>query len=103
MPGPFRGDIVAGIMNEVVRTLENYDHRSEILSSGTKYYVQSSLIPALRVIATSLFHEGNLLTRQIADYDGTVSGEPLRAMVRRVAPTPRRWTMTVGRSQPPTS
>lgn len=72
-----------GIMNEV-RTLENYDHRSEILSSGTKYYVQSSLIPAQRVISTSLFHEGNLLTRQIAEYDGTVSGEPLRALVRRL-------------------
>ena len=43
-------------MNEVVRTLENYDHRSEILSSGTKYYVQSSLIPSQRMIATSLFH-----------------------------------------------
>ncbi len=71
-------------MNEVVRTLESYDHRSEILSSGTKYYVQSSLIPSQRVISTSLFHEGNLLTRQLADHDGTVSGEPLRALVRRL-------------------
>jgi tetratricopeptide (TPR) repeat protein len=70
-------------MNEV-RTLEGYDHRSEILSSGTKYYVQSSLIPAQRIIVTSLFHEGNLLSRQNAPYDGAVSGEPLRAMVRRL-------------------
>src|SRR5688572_25109719 len=70
-------------MNEV-RTLEGYDHRSEILSSGTKYYVQSSLIPTQRVITTSLFHEGNLLTRQNAPYDGTLNGEPLRAMVRRL-------------------
>ena len=70
-------------MNEV-RTVEAYDHRSEILSSGTKYYVQSSLIPAQRVIVTSLFHEGSLLVRQNAPYDGTLSGEPLRAMVRRL-------------------
>ena len=70
-------------MNEV-RTLEGYDHRSEILSSGTKYYVQSSLIPAQRLITTSLFHEGNLLTRQNAPYDGALSGEPLRATVRKL-------------------
>jgi tetratricopeptide (TPR) repeat protein len=70
-------------MNEV-RTLESYDHRSEIISSGTKYYVQSSLIPSQRTITTSLFHEGNLLTRQTAPYDGTLSGEPLRATVRRL-------------------
>jgi tetratricopeptide (TPR) repeat protein len=70
-------------MNEV-RTVEGYDHRSEIISSGTKYYVQSSLIPSHHVIVTSLFHEGNLLTRQNAPYDGSVSGDALRAMVRRL-------------------
>jgi tetratricopeptide (TPR) repeat protein len=70
-------------MNEV-RTVESYDHRSEIISSGTRYYVQSSTIPAQRVIVTSLFHEGNLLTRQNAPYDGTLTGEPLRALVRRM-------------------
>ena len=70
-------------MNEV-RTLESYDHRSEILSSGTKYYVQSSLISGQRVIVTSLFHEGSLLTRQNASYDSSLSGDPLRATVRRM-------------------
>jgi tetratricopeptide (TPR) repeat protein len=70
-------------MNEV-RTVENYDHRSEVISSGTKYYVQSSLIPAQRMVVTSLFHEGGLLTRQNAPYDGALTGEPLRALVRRL-------------------
>jgi len=70
-------------MNEV-RTVENYDHRSEVISSGTKYYVQSSLMPAQRVVVTSLFHEGGLLTRQNASYDGALTGEPLRALVRRL-------------------
>jgi tetratricopeptide (TPR) repeat protein len=70
-------------MNEV-RTIEGYDHKSEILSSGTKYYVQSSLLPAQRVVVTSLFHEGSLLTRQNAGYDGSVSGDALRSLVRRL-------------------
>jgi tetratricopeptide (TPR) repeat protein len=70
-------------MNEV-RTIEGYDHRSEILSSGTKYYVQSSLIPAQRVVVTSLFHEGGMLTRQNASYDGSVAGDALRTLVRRL-------------------
>lgn len=70
-------------MNEV-RTIEAYDHKSEIISSGTKYYVQSSLIPATRVVVTSLFHEGNLLTRQNAPYDGNVTGDALRGLVRRL-------------------
>lgn len=67
-----------------VRTVENYDHRSEVISSGTKYYVQSSLIPAQRMVVTSLFHEGGLLTRQNASYDGALAGEALRALVRRL-------------------
>ncbi len=70
-------------MNEV-RTVEGYDHRSEILSSGTKYYVQSSLVPSQRMVVTSLFHEGNLLTRQNSSYDGAVAGEALRGVVRRL-------------------
>jgi tetratricopeptide (TPR) repeat protein len=71
-------------MSEVLRAVESYDHRSEILSSGTKYYVQSSLIPSQRVIVTSLFHEGNLLSRRSAPYDGTLAGDALRATVRRL-------------------
>jgi len=70
-------------MNEV-HTIEGYDHRSEILSSGTKYYVQSSLIPAQRMVVTSLFHEGGMLTRQNASYDGAVAGDALRSLVRRL-------------------
>ena len=70
-------------MNEV-RTVESYDHRSEVLSSGTKYYVQSSLLPSQRLVVTSLFHEGSLLTRQNSSYDGTVNGDALRALVRRL-------------------
>lgn len=70
-------------MNEV-RTVEGYDHRSEIISSGTKYYVQSSLIPSQRVVVTSLFHEGSLLTRQNSSYDGAVNGDALRGLVRRL-------------------
>jgi len=70
-------------MNEV-RTVESYDHRSEVLSSGTKYYVQSSLLPSQRLVVTSLFHEGSLLTRQNSSYDGTVNGEALRSLVRRL-------------------
>jgi protein O-GlcNAc transferase len=70
-------------MNEV-RTIESYDHKSEILSSGTKYYVQSSVIPSNRVVVTSLFHEGSLLTRQNAGYDGSVGGDALRSLVRRL-------------------
>jgi|KBSSwiStaDraftv2_1062776.scaffolds.fasta_scaffold106837_3 tetratricopeptide (TPR) repeat protein len=70
-------------MNEV-RTVESYDHRSEVLSSGTKYYVQSSLLPSQRLVVTSLFHEGSLLTRQNSSYDGTVNGDALRSLVRRL-------------------
>jgi len=70
-------------MNEV-RTVESYDHRSEVLSSGTKYYVQSSLLPSQRLVVTSPFHEGSLLTRQNSSYDGTVNGEALRSLVRRL-------------------
>ena len=64
--------------------MEGYDHRSEIISSGTKYYVQSSLVPAQRLIVTSLFHEGSLLSRQHAGYDAATSVDALRAQVRRL-------------------
>jgi len=70
-------------MNEV-KTMEGYDHRSEIISSGTKYYVQSSLVPSQRLIVTSLFHEGGLLSRQVAGYDAAMSTDVLRGQVRRL-------------------
>jgi tetratricopeptide (TPR) repeat protein len=41
-------------------------------------------MPAQRVVVTSLFHEGGLLTRQNVSYDGALTGEPLRALVRRL-------------------
>jgi tetratricopeptide (TPR) repeat protein len=63
--------------------MEGYDHRSEIVSSGTKYYIQSSLVSAQRAVVTSLFHEGNLLARQSERYDPALAPEALRALVRR--------------------
>ena len=64
--------------------MEGYDHRSEILSSGAKYYDQSSLVSAQRVVVTSLFHEGSLLARQSTPYDPAMPPEALRVMVRRL-------------------
>jgi len=64
--------------------MEGYDHRSEIISSGTKYYVQSSLVPAQRLVVTSLFHEGSLLSRQQANYDPALAPEAVRMLVRRL-------------------
>jgi len=64
--------------------MEGYDHRSEILSSGTKYYIQSSLVPSQRMVVTSLFHEGTLLSRQNAPYDVALPAEALRPLVRRL-------------------
>jgi tetratricopeptide (TPR) repeat protein len=69
-------------MSEAV-TMESHDHRSEILSSGTRYYVQSSLVPSQRTVVTSLFHEGTLLSRQTDRYDAALAPEALRTLVRR--------------------
>jgi hypothetical protein len=63
--------------------MESHDHRSEILSSGTRYYVQSSLVPSQRTVVTSLFHEGTLLSRQTDRYDAALAPEALRTLVRR--------------------
>jgi tetratricopeptide (TPR) repeat protein len=64
--------------------MEGYDHRSEIVSSGTRYYVQSSVVPSQRTVVTSLFHEGTLLSRQTERYDASLTPESLRALVRRI-------------------
>jgi len=64
-------------------SIDAYDHKSEIDSSGTRYYVQSSLVPAQRTVVTSLFHEGTLLARQSERYDSTLAPEALRTLVRR--------------------
>ena len=64
--------------------MEGYDHRSEILSSGTKYYVQSSMVASQRTVVTSLFHEGTMLSRHTVAYDPSLTSESLRPLVRRV-------------------
>ena len=64
-------------------SVDAYDHKSEIDSSGTRYYVQSSLVPSQRSVVTSLFHEGTLLARQAERYDSTLAPEALRTLVRR--------------------
>ncbi len=64
--------------------MEGYDHRSEIVSSGTRYYVQSSVVPSQRSVVTSLFHEGTLLSRQSERYDAALAPESLRGLVRRI-------------------
>lgn len=70
-------------MKEVV-IVEGFEHRSEIISSGTKYYVQSSLVPAQHAVVTSLFHEGELLSRHGSPYDPAAGPEALRVLVRRL-------------------
>jgi protein O-GlcNAc transferase len=64
-------------------SIDAYDHKSEIDSSGTRYYVQSSLVPSQRTVVTSLFHEGTLLARQSERYDSALAPEALRTLVRR--------------------
>jgi len=64
--------------------MDGYELRSEILSSGAKYYVQSTLVPAQRMIVTSLFHEGNLLSKQNETYDPAIDDDRLRTLVRRL-------------------
>lgn len=60
----------------------SYELRSEILSAGTKYYLQSNLVSSQMVIVTSLFHEGSLLSKQSEHYDSSVTQDQLRVMVR---------------------
>lgn len=63
--------------------MESYDHRSEIQSSGTRYLIQSSLVPAQRTVVTSLFHEGALLSRHSERYNGEPTPDAVRGLVRR--------------------
>jgi tetratricopeptide (TPR) repeat protein len=64
--------------------MDSYELRSEIVSSGAKYYIQSNLVTAQRAIVTSLFHEGDLLSKQSERYDDSLSTEDLRAMIRKL-------------------
>jgi tetratricopeptide (TPR) repeat protein len=54
------------------------------VSSGTRYYVQSSAVPSQGAVVTSLFHEGTLLSRQSERYDASLAPENLRSLVRRM-------------------
>lgn len=63
--------------------MEGYDHRSEIQSSGTRYLIQSSFVPAQRTVVTSLFHEGALLSRLTERPNGELSPDTVRVLVRR--------------------
>ncbi len=64
--------------------MESYELRSEILSGGNKYYIQTNLVPTQQAVVTSLFHEGNLLSKQLERYDSTLTNDQVRATVRRV-------------------
>jgi tetratricopeptide (TPR) repeat protein len=64
--------------------MDSYELRSEIVSSGTKYYIQSNIVPAQKAIVTSLFHEGNLLSRQSERYDSSKGSDDLRTMIRKL-------------------
>jgi len=69
--------------------MESYDHRSEIQSSGTRYLIQSSLVPAQRSVVTSLFLEGALLSRHTERYEGELTPDAMRGLVRRAHDTYR--------------
>lgn len=62
--------------------MEGYDHRSEILSSGTKYLVQASFVPSQQNVVTSLFHEGVLLSRHSERAGEDQSPDAVRTRVR---------------------
>jgi tetratricopeptide (TPR) repeat protein len=64
--------------------MDNFEFRSEIASSGAKYYIQSNLVQAQRTIVTSLFHEGQLLSKQSELYDPALDKDNLRSLVRRL-------------------
>jgi tetratricopeptide (TPR) repeat protein len=62
--------------------MDGYELRSEILSSGAKYYIQSNIVSAQRTIVTSLFHEGDLLSKQSERYDASIGADELRSLIR---------------------
>jgi Flp pilus assembly protein TadD len=69
---------------EATVTMDSYELRSEIASAGAKYYIQSNLVSAQRSIVTSLFHEGDLLSKQNELYDPSLGKDDLRSLVRRL-------------------
>ena len=63
--------------------MENYELSSEILAKGHKYYIQTTLVASYHQIVTSLFHEGNLLSKQVESYDPSKLTEEIQALVRQ--------------------
>jgi tetratricopeptide (TPR) repeat protein len=61
--------------------MDTYEHRSEIIAFGRKYYLQTNLVPAQKSVVTSLFHEGQLLSKQVEEYDASMSPERIRSFV----------------------
>ncbi|UCG53494.1 MAG: tetratricopeptide repeat protein [Candidatus Latescibacterota bacterium] len=62
--------------------MESYDLRSEIIAKGQKYYIQTNLVPSQKTIVTSVFHEGSLLSKQVEDFDASLSPDAARFLVR---------------------
>jgi len=65
-----------------VTAMDNYQLRSEILSGGAKYYIQSNLVPNKRAVVTSLFFEGRLLSTRTEGYDPSLQPDAVRTLVR---------------------
>lgn len=64
--------------------MDSYELRSEILSGGNRYYIQSNVVPAQHSVVTSLFHEGALISKQLVRYDSSRSASDVRDLVKRV-------------------
>jgi tetratricopeptide (TPR) repeat protein len=62
--------------------MDSYDLRSEIITKGHKYYVQTNLVPLQKTIVTSVFHEGSLLSKETEGFDPSLSTEAARSLVR---------------------
>jgi Tfp pilus assembly protein PilF len=58
--------------------MDSYDVRSEILGRGSKYYLQTNLVPSQQAIVTSLFHEGTLLSKSVDPYEAALSLDDAR-------------------------
>jgi tetratricopeptide (TPR) repeat protein len=75
--------------------MDSYELRSELHSGGNRYYIQSNVVPAQRVVVTSLFHEGNLVSKQQERYDSTLSDEDVRALTKQLHEERKRRIMSL--------
>lgn len=71
-------------------TMDSYELRSEVHSGGNRYYIQSNVVPAQQAVVTSLFHEGDLVSKQQEHYDSSRSIDEVRALVKRLHEERRR-------------